>query len=48
MFDGYMDKHDVFVFFFHYENKYIENFTTKKWKLSYEKSLVVFIFLLKT
>ena len=28
--------------------KYIESFTTKKWKFSDEKMLVVFIFLLKT
>ena len=28
--------------------KYIENFTTKKWKFSDKKNLIFFIFLLKT
>ena len=35
----------------HYENmslKYTENFTTKKWKFSDKKILVVFMFLLKS
>ena len=33
---------------YHYQNKYAENFTTKKWKFSDKKILIFFIFLLKT